>query len=75
MKAPMFFVKRTLKQRHAASFRGLTLIELLVVIVILGLLAAALFPAVSDGRPTGAKIAKARVDMIKLDQAIRLYRV
>lgn len=67
----MLFVKQPLKQRHAASFRGLTLIELLVVIVIVGFLAAALFPATTTGVP--GKIGKARLEMVRLDQAIRAY--
>ncbi|GIX30963.1 MAG: type II secretion system protein GspG [Porticoccaceae bacterium] len=54
--------------------RGFTLIEIMVVLVILGLLAALVVPAVMD-RPDQARAVKARQDLRALESALKLYRL
>ena len=54
--------------------RGFTLIELMVVIVILGILALYVAPKIM-GRPDEAKQVKARMDIVSLETALKLYRL
>ena len=53
---------------------GFTLIELMVVIVILGILALYVAPKIM-GRPDEAKQVKARMDIVSLETALKLYRL
>ncbi|MEH6548765.1 MAG: type II secretion system major pseudopilin GspG [Pseudomonadales bacterium] len=64
-------VSRQSKQRHS---HGFTLIEIMVVLVILGLLAAIIAPAVMD-RPDEARRIKAEQDIRALEAALNLYRL
>jgi general secretion pathway protein G len=54
--------------------RGFTLIELMVVIVILGILAIYIGPKIM-GRPEEAKQVKAKVDIVALETALKLYKL
>jgi general secretion pathway protein G len=60
----------TIKRDH----RGFTLIELMVVIVILGILAIYIGPKIM-GRPEEAKQVKAKVDIVALETALKLYKL
>jgi general secretion pathway protein G len=53
---------------------GLTLIEIMVVIVILGVLAALIVPAVIS-RPDDARIVAAKQDIATIVQSLKLYRL
>lgn len=61
------------EQRHAGPARAFTLIELLVVMVIMSIMASALM-AVLGIAQRQARIANTRSIMMKVDQAIRLFR-
>ena len=54
--------------------RGFTLIELMVVIVILGILAGFVVPKIM-GRPEEARRMKARVQIVSLETAFKLYKL
>jgi general secretion pathway protein G len=54
--------------------RGFTLLELMVVVVIIGVLAALIAPAVLD-RADDAKVTAARTDVTNLMNALKLYRL
>jgi len=54
--------------------RGFTLLELMVVVVIIGVLAALIAPAVLD-RAEQAKVTAARTDVSNLMNALKLYRL
>jgi general secretion pathway protein G len=54
--------------------RGFTLIEIMVVLVIIGVLAALIAPAVL-GRVDEARITAARTDVANLMQALKLYKL
>jgi general secretion pathway protein G len=62
---------RTLHDRRA---RGFTLLELMVVVVIIGVLAALIAPAVLE-RAEQAKVTAARTDVSNLMNALKLYRL
>lgn len=53
---------------------GFTLIELMVVIVILGILAMYIGPKIM-GRPEEAKRVKAKIDIVSLETALKLYKL
>lgn len=71
MKTPIFS-RRTLA--HGQRARGFTLVELLVVLVILGLLAGLVGPAVLN-QLGGAKSKTARVQIKDLEQAAELFKL
>ena len=54
--------------------RGFSLIELMVVVVIITILALAIVPRVIN-RPDQARAARARQDIMVLENALRLYRL
>jgi len=54
--------------------RGFTLLELMVVVVIIGVLAALIAPAVL-GRADEARITAARTDVANIMQALKLYKL
>ncbi len=61
-------------KRNENACRGFTLIELMVVIVILGILALYVAPKIM-GRPDEAKQVKARMDIVSLETALKLYKL
>ena len=56
------------------NISGFTLIELMVVIVILGVLAGLIVPRIMS-RPEEAKQVKARLDIVALETALKLYKL
>ena len=53
---------------------GFTLIEIMVVIIILGILATLIAPRLMD-RPEEAKQIKARIQIVSLETALKLYKL
>jgi general secretion pathway protein G len=64
-------VSRGLARRYA---RGFTLIEIMVVVIIIGLMASLIVPAVI-GQVDKAKITKAKGDIRALETALTMYRL
>ena len=52
---------------------GFTLIEIMVVVVIIGILVAAVAPKILS-RPEQARIAKAKLDITNLENALEMYK-
>ena len=71
MKQARLSLGRHLAVRRA---RGFTLLELMVVVVIIGVLAALIAPAVLE-RAEQAKVTAARTDVSNLMNALKLYRL
>jgi general secretion pathway protein G len=53
---------------------GFTLIEIMIVIIILGILATLIAPRLMD-RPEEAKQIKARIQIVSLETALKLYKL
>ncbi|HSW70247.1 MAG TPA: type II secretion system major pseudopilin GspG [Gammaproteobacteria bacterium] len=53
---------------------GFTLIEVMVVVVILGILAAVIFPKIMS-RPEQARIVKVKQDLLAIQSALDLYKL
>lgn len=66
--------KMPLRHINPVNSHGFTLIEIMVVLVILGILATYIFPKIM-GRPDEAKQIKARLDIVSLESALKLYRL
>ena len=65
---------RALRSRTGPRSRGFTLIEIMVVVVIIGVLAALIAPAVLE-RADDARVTAARTDVNNLMQALKLYKL
>ncbi len=63
-----------LRRRSGSRQRGFTLIEIMVVIVILGILASLVVPAIMD-RPDRARIVRAKQDVRTISNALQMYRL
>lgn len=59
---------------NVTKTKGFTLIEVMVVVVILGILASIILPNVI-GRTDDAKIAKAKQDIMAIENALEMYRL
>lgn len=62
------------RRRGGKRQRGFTLIEIMVVIVILGVLASLVVPAIMD-RPDRARIVRAKQDVRTISNALQMYRL
>ncbi|HEX4510453.1 MAG TPA: type II secretion system major pseudopilin GspG [Burkholderiaceae bacterium] len=62
------------RKKDSRTARGFTLLELMVVVVIIGVLAALIAPAVLE-RAEQAKVTAARTDVSNLMNALKLYRL
>ena len=62
------------KSKLGGNPKGFTLIELMVVIVILGILALYIGPKIL-GREEEAKTVKAKIDIVALETALKLYKL
>jgi general secretion pathway protein G len=62
------------KSRSGLRLSAFTLLELMIVVVILGILAAFVVPRIV-GRPDEARVAKAKIEISSLEQALELYNL
>jgi general secretion pathway protein G len=60
--------------RSGPRLSAFTLLELMIVVVILGILAAFVVPRIA-GRPDEARVAKAKIEVSSLEQALELYNL
>lgn len=67
-------MQRTFSSARRRAQAGFTLIEIMVVVVIIGVLAALIGPAVLD-RADDAKATAAKADVSNLMQALKLYKL
>lgn len=67
-------MKKENKRRGLSRNAGFTFIELMVVIVILGILATFVTINIMD-RPDQARQEKARIDIVNLETALKLYKL
>ncbi len=63
-----------MKKSQSLISRGFTLIEVMIVVVILGILAVTIVPAIMD-RPNDARIAAAKSDVAVIVQQLKLYKL
>ena len=61
-------------QKTKHDNRGFTLIELMVVVIILGILALYITPKIM-GEPEKAKRVKAKMDIVSLETALKMYKL
>jgi len=61
-------------RRIKLGSRGFTLIELMVVVIILGILALYITPKIM-GEPEKAKRVKAKMDIVSLETALKMYKL
>ncbi|MCL0074988.1 type II secretion system major pseudopilin GspG [Thermodesulfovibrionales bacterium] len=59
---------------YVKNKKGFTLIELMVVVVILGILAVFIMPAILD-RPDEARVIKAQSDIRAIESALKMFRL
>jgi general secretion pathway protein G len=63
-----------MKKSQSLVSRGFTLIEVMIVVVILGILAVTIVPAIMD-RPDDAKLAAAKSDVAVILQQLKIYKL
>ncbi len=78
-KTPLFLKRRmaanqTAHKKKKKWVRGFTLIEIMIVVVILGILATLVVPAIMD-RPDHARRVRAKQDIRTIVSALNLYRL
>ncbi|MCL0086878.1 type II secretion system major pseudopilin GspG, partial [Thermodesulfovibrionales bacterium] len=59
---------------YVKNKKGFTLIELMVVVVILGILAVFIMPAILD-RPDEARVIKAQSDIRAIESALKMFKL
>lgn len=62
------------RERPEPRLAAFTLLELMIVVVIMGILAAFVVPRIV-GRPDEARVAKAKIEISSIEQALELYNL